>query len=112
MMDRSGMKMKAGLEKKTITVGDVVKFQATGPGGSYFRRGKVLAVIRAGDDALAALPKEYQDSVRGKDSATLKGGHKRIALVNRVAVFVSSETDKSWKKSEGKIFFPISGNIV
>ena len=104
--------MKAGLEEKVISVGDVVEFQTTGPGGSYFRWGKVLAIIRAGDDALAALPTEYQDMVRGKDSVTLKGGHKRIALVNRVAVFVSSETDKSWKKSKGKIFFPIPGNIA
>ena len=98
-------------EEKVISVGDVVKFQTTGPGGQYFRRGKVLAIIRAGDDALAALPTEYQDMVRGKDSVTLKGGHKRIALVNRVAVFVSSETDKSWK-NKGKIFFPTPGNIA
>ena len=104
--------MKAGLEKKVISAGDVVKFQSTGPGGSYFRRGKVLAIIRAGDDALAALPKEYQDLVRGRDSVTMTNGIKRIALVNRVAVFVSTETDKSWKKSKGKIFFPIPGNIA
>lgn len=94
-----------------MIAGDIVKFKTTGPGGSYYRVGKVLATVRAGDDAIAALPFDLQPTAR-TINGDIAHGIKRIALVDRVAVLVSSEFDKTWQKSKGKIFFPIPGNIV